>query len=113
MNVFLSVYLPWEVYHFQMNTEKCADGLLKPLSTVYEECVGLLVLSLCVMVSPDRPVWSLGEGQAPEDLDKPVDTPPLSSLLIERPQGGSITVGECLLSELSSHSCSRPEMIYS
>uniref|UniRef100_A0A674DGI7 Myosin-binding protein C, slow-type n=1 Tax=Salmo trutta TaxID=8032 RepID=A0A674DGI7_SALTR len=38
-------------------------------------------------------VWSLGEGQAPEDLDKPVDTPPLSSLLIERPQGGSITVG--------------------
>uniref|UniRef100_A0A8C8CY32 Myosin binding protein C, slow type n=1 Tax=Oncorhynchus tshawytscha TaxID=74940 RepID=A0A8C8CY32_ONCTS len=33
-------------------------------------------------------------GQAPEDLDKPVDTPPLSSLLIERPQGGSITVGE-------------------
>uniref|UniRef100_A0A4W5MTY7 Myosin-binding protein C, slow-type n=1 Tax=Hucho hucho TaxID=62062 RepID=A0A4W5MTY7_9TELE len=44
-------------------------------------------------VSPDRPVWSLGEGQAPEDLDKPVDTPPLSSLLIERPQGGSITVG--------------------
>uniref|UniRef100_A0A4W5MA01 Myosin-binding protein C, slow-type n=1 Tax=Hucho hucho TaxID=62062 RepID=A0A4W5MA01_9TELE len=38
-------------------------------------------------------VWSLGEGQAPEDLDKTVDTPPLSSLLIERPQGGSITVG--------------------
>uniref|UniRef100_A0A673ZBB0 Myosin-binding protein C, slow-type n=1 Tax=Salmo trutta TaxID=8032 RepID=A0A673ZBB0_SALTR len=38
-------------------------------------------------------VWSLGDGQAPEDLDKPVDTPPLSSLLIERPQGGSITVG--------------------
>ncbi|XP_070996993.1 myosin-binding protein C, slow-type-like isoform X2 [Oncorhynchus clarkii lewisi] len=43
--------------------------------------------------SPPPPVWSLGEGQAPEDLDKPVDTPPLSSLLIERPQGGSITVG--------------------
>ncbi|XP_052348288.1 myosin-binding protein C, slow-type-like isoform X7 [Oncorhynchus keta] len=42
---------------------------------------------------PPPPVWSLGEGQAPEDLDKPVDTPPLSSLLIERPQGGSITVG--------------------
>ncbi|CDQ64306.1 unnamed protein product [Oncorhynchus mykiss] len=56
-------------------------------------------------------VWSLGEGQAPEDLDKPVDTPPLSSLLIERPQGGSITVGECLQSELSSHSCCRPYMI--
>uniref|UniRef100_A0A673ZGG6 Myosin-binding protein C, slow-type n=1 Tax=Salmo trutta TaxID=8032 RepID=A0A673ZGG6_SALTR len=43
--------------------------------------------------SPPPPVWSLGDGQAPEDLDKPVDTPPLSSLLIERPQGGSITVG--------------------
>ncbi|KAJ3612233.1 hypothetical protein NHX12_020509 [Muraenolepis orangiensis] len=38
-------------------------------------------------------VWSLGEGQAPEDLDKPIDTPPLSTLLIERPQGGSIDVG--------------------
>ncbi|XP_062338553.1 myosin-binding protein C, slow-type isoform X7 [Osmerus eperlanus] len=39
-------------------------------------------------------VWSLGEGQLPEDLDKPIDTPPLSTLLIEKPQGGSITVGE-------------------
>ncbi|XP_031654153.1 myosin-binding protein C, slow-type-like isoform X6 [Oncorhynchus kisutch] len=44
-------------------------------------------------LSIELPMWSLGEGQAPEDLDKPVDTPPLSSLLIERPQGGSITVG--------------------
>ena len=47
-------------------------------------------------VSPVRPVWSLGEGQLPEDLDKPIDTPPLSTLLIEKPQGGSITVGEWL-----------------
>uniref|UniRef100_A0AAY5KZQ4 Myosin-binding protein C, slow-type n=1 Tax=Esox lucius TaxID=8010 RepID=A0AAY5KZQ4_ESOLU len=39
-------------------------------------------------------VWSLGEGMAPEDLDKPIDTPPLSSLLIEKPQSGSIHVGE-------------------
>ncbi|XP_056603980.1 myosin-binding protein C, slow-type isoform X2 [Triplophysa dalaica] len=38
-------------------------------------------------------VWSLGDGQAPEDMDKQVDSPPLSTLLIERPQGGSITVG--------------------
>nr|XP_043876015.1 myosin-binding protein C, slow-type isoform X6 [Solea senegalensis] len=38
-------------------------------------------------------VWSLGEGQNPEDLDKPVDTPPLSILLIEKPQSGSIPVG--------------------
>lgn len=38
-------------------------------------------------------VWSLGEGQPPEDLDKPVDTPPLSTLLIERPQSGTVSVG--------------------
>uniref|UniRef100_A0A8C5B9W8 Myosin-binding protein C, slow-type n=1 Tax=Gadus morhua TaxID=8049 RepID=A0A8C5B9W8_GADMO len=38
-------------------------------------------------------VWSLGEGQGPEDLDKSIDTPPLSTLLIERPQGGSVDLG--------------------
>ncbi|XP_035763402.1 myosin-binding protein C, slow-type isoform X4 [Neolamprologus brichardi] len=38
-------------------------------------------------------VWSLGEGQTPDDLDKPVDNPPLSTLLIERPQSGAVTVG--------------------
>ncbi|XP_023185806.1 myosin-binding protein C, slow-type-like isoform X4 [Xiphophorus maculatus] len=38
-------------------------------------------------------VWSLGEGQAPEDVDKPIDNPPLSTLLIERPQSGTVTVG--------------------
>ncbi|XP_056093315.1 myosin-binding protein C, slow-type isoform X11 [Rhinichthys klamathensis goyatoka] len=38
-------------------------------------------------------VWSLGDGLPPEDIDKQIDTPPLSTLLIERPQGGSITVG--------------------
>ncbi|KAM4712264.1 myosin-binding protein C, slow-type isoform 3-T3 [Anableps anableps] len=38
-------------------------------------------------------VWSLGEGQAPEDVDKPVDNPPLSTLLIEKPQSGTVTVG--------------------
>ncbi|KAK7130086.1 hypothetical protein R3I94_009057 [Phoxinus phoxinus] len=38
-------------------------------------------------------VWSLGDGQAPEDIDKQIDSPPLSTLLIEKPQGGSITVG--------------------
>uniref|UniRef100_A0A6Q2YF27 Myosin-binding protein C, slow-type n=1 Tax=Esox lucius TaxID=8010 RepID=A0A6Q2YF27_ESOLU len=45
-------------------------------------------------LSIDLPMWSLGEGMAPEDLDKPIDTPPLSSLLIEKPQSGSIHVGE-------------------
>uniref|UniRef100_A0A8B9HU93 Myosin binding protein C, slow type n=1 Tax=Astyanax mexicanus TaxID=7994 RepID=A0A8B9HU93_ASTMX len=38
-------------------------------------------------------VWSLGDGQPPEDIDKQIETPPLSTLLIEKPQGGSITVG--------------------
>uniref|UniRef100_A0A3Q3F3E2 Myosin-binding protein C, slow-type n=1 Tax=Labrus bergylta TaxID=56723 RepID=A0A3Q3F3E2_9LABR len=43
--------------------------------------------------SPRPPVWSLGEGQAPEDLDKPIDTPPRSTLLIESPQSASMPVG--------------------
>ncbi|XP_008299219.1 myosin-binding protein C, slow-type isoform X4 [Stegastes partitus] len=38
-------------------------------------------------------VWSLGEGQAPEDLDKPIDNPPLSTLLIESPQSATVPVG--------------------
>ncbi|XP_015231554.1 PREDICTED: myosin-binding protein C, slow-type isoform X13 [Cyprinodon variegatus] len=38
-------------------------------------------------------VWSLGEGQNPEDVDKPIDNPPLSTLLIESPQSGTVTVG--------------------
>ncbi|XP_060770273.1 myosin-binding protein C, slow-type [Neoarius graeffei] len=38
-------------------------------------------------------VWSLGEGQPPEEIDKQVENPPLSTLLIEKPQGGSIQVG--------------------
>ncbi|MBN3303680.1 MYPC1 protein, partial [Amia calva] len=37
-------------------------------------------------------VWSLGEGQPPEELDKPENTQ-RSTLLIEKPQSGSITVG--------------------
>ncbi|XP_069048892.1 myosin-binding protein C, slow-type isoform X2 [Lepisosteus oculatus] len=37
-------------------------------------------------------VWSLGEGQPPEDLDKHENTQK-SSLLIEKPQSGSVTVG--------------------
>uniref|UniRef100_A0A8C9T7X9 Myosin-binding protein C, slow-type n=1 Tax=Scleropages formosus TaxID=113540 RepID=A0A8C9T7X9_SCLFO len=38
-------------------------------------------------------VWSLGDGQPPEDLEKPVENPPLSILLIEKPLSGSISVG--------------------
>nr|XP_023672606.1 myosin-binding protein C, slow-type isoform X5 [Paramormyrops kingsleyae] len=44
--------------------------------------------------SPPPPsVWSLGDGQPPEDLDKQIETPPLSTLLIEKPQTTSINVG--------------------
>ncbi|XP_068162773.1 myosin-binding protein C, slow-type isoform X2 [Antennarius striatus] len=38
-------------------------------------------------------VWSLGEGQPPEELEKPIDTPPLSTLLIEKPQSATVSVG--------------------
>ncbi|XP_067248055.1 myosin-binding protein C, slow-type isoform X6 [Chanodichthys erythropterus] len=38
-------------------------------------------------------VWSLGDGQPPEEIDKQIEPPPLSTLLIEKPQGGSINVG--------------------
>uniref|UniRef100_A0A8C1EN30 Myosin-binding protein C, slow-type n=1 Tax=Cyprinus carpio carpio TaxID=630221 RepID=A0A8C1EN30_CYPCA len=38
-------------------------------------------------------VWSLGDGQPSEEIEKQNDTPPLSTLLIERPQSGSINVG--------------------
>lgn len=40
------------------------------------------------------PVWSLGEGQGPEELEKPIDTPPLSILLIEKPESATVPVGE-------------------
>ncbi|XP_053200139.1 myosin-binding protein C, slow-type [Scomber japonicus] len=38
-------------------------------------------------------VWSLGEGQAPEDLEKPIDQPPLSILLIEKPESATVPLG--------------------
>uniref|UniRef100_A0A672NKK5 Myosin-binding protein C, slow-type n=1 Tax=Sinocyclocheilus grahami TaxID=75366 RepID=A0A672NKK5_SINGR len=38
-------------------------------------------------------LWSLGDGQPPEEIDKQIETPPLSTLLIEKPQSGSINVG--------------------
>lgn len=51
---------------------------------------------LCVIesLSVKSSVWSLGEGQAPEELDKPIETPPLSTLLIEKPQSATVSVGE-------------------
>ncbi|KAI1882108.1 hypothetical protein AGOR_G00247290 [Albula goreensis] len=38
-------------------------------------------------------VWSLGEGQPPEEVDKQQENAQLSTLLVEKPQGGSINVG--------------------
>uniref|UniRef100_A0A8C2AVA5 Myosin binding protein C, slow type n=1 Tax=Cyprinus carpio TaxID=7962 RepID=A0A8C2AVA5_CYPCA len=45
--------------------------------------------SKCV-ISPNWSVWSLGDGQPPEEIDKQIDTPPLSILLIEKPQSAFI-----------------------
>lgn len=47
----------------------------------------------CIL-SPKWSVWSLGDGQPPEEIDKQIEPPPLSTLLIEKPQGGSINVGQ-------------------
>lgn len=47
-------------------------------------------------------VWSLGEGQAPEELDKPIETPPLSILLIEKPQSATVSVGELTIEKTHS-----------
>ncbi|XP_071057826.1 myosin-binding protein C, slow-type isoform X21 [Pseudochaenichthys georgianus] len=38
-------------------------------------------------------VWSLGDGQGADDLEKPIDSPPRSTLLIESPQSATILVG--------------------
>ncbi|XP_068573442.1 myosin-binding protein C, slow-type isoform X3 [Cebidichthys violaceus] len=43
--------------------------------------------------SPPPNVWSLGDGQGPDDLEKPVDSPPQSTLMIESPQSAVIPVG--------------------
>lgn len=50
----------------------------------------------------NQPVWSLGEGQAPEELDKPIETPPLSTLLIEKPQSATVSVGELTIKRIHS-----------
>ncbi|XP_061920774.1 myosin-binding protein C, slow-type isoform X3 [Entelurus aequoreus] len=42
---------------------------------------------------PRPTVWSLGESQAPEELDKPIDNPPQSTLLMEMPKSGTVVVG--------------------
>ncbi|XP_031714774.1 myosin-binding protein C, slow-type isoform X3 [Anarrhichthys ocellatus] len=44
-------------------------------------------------LSIELPMWSLGDGQGPDDLDKPVDSPPQSTLMLESPQSAVIPVG--------------------
>lgn len=65
-------------------------------------------LELCVIkcLSFKLSVWSLGEGQPPEELDKAIETPPLSTLLIEKPQSATVSVGELTI-QLTSvvHGC--------
>uniref|UniRef100_A0A8C2ZYX1 Myosin-binding protein C, slow-type n=1 Tax=Cyclopterus lumpus TaxID=8103 RepID=A0A8C2ZYX1_CYCLU len=57
-------------------------------------------MSLCLCLDDSVPamgrkdsVWSLGDGQAPEELDKPIDSPPQSTLMVESPQSAVIPVG--------------------
>jgi len=78
----------------------CNLGLSDVMRKVGVELLTVLFLKsgkgeLCfTLVSPHWPVWSLGEGQTPEDVDKLIDNPPLSTLLIEKPQSGTVPVGE-------------------
>ncbi|XP_026218953.1 myosin-binding protein C, slow-type isoform X5 [Anabas testudineus] len=73
-------------------TMPCPTPQTEDASSVKKLSVDLPNDSVPAMGRKDS-VWSLGEGQAPEDLDKPIDNPPLSILLIEKPQSGSVTVG--------------------
>lgn len=52
-------------------------------------------LSLCISV------WSLGEG-APEETEKRDDSQ-RSTLFVEKPQSGSVSVGKCLATKIKSH----------
>uniref|UniRef100_A0A3P9KR83 Myosin-binding protein C, slow-type n=1 Tax=Oryzias latipes TaxID=8090 RepID=A0A3P9KR83_ORYLA len=54
---------------------------------------GISTKKLSIDLPSKKQLWSLGDGQPPEDVDKPVDNPPLSTLLIERPQSGTVAVG--------------------
>uniref|UniRef100_A0A3P9J7T5 Myosin-binding protein C, slow-type n=1 Tax=Oryzias latipes TaxID=8090 RepID=A0A3P9J7T5_ORYLA len=54
---------------------------------------GISTKKLSIDLPSKKHLWSLGDGQPPEDVDKPVDNPPLSTLLIERPQSGTVAVG--------------------
>lgn len=66
--------------------------VLLHLSWKGDSCELCVIKSLEFLWKPS--VWSLGEGQPPEELDKPIETPPLSTLLIEKPQSATVSVGE-------------------
>lgn len=76
----------WDFQVGAANPQLCS--FISPWTTTVGNAVSLNVFLL------NQPVWSLGEGQAPEELDKPIETPPLSILLIEQPQSATVSVGE-------------------
>uniref|UniRef100_A0A8C2GMM5 Myosin-binding protein C, slow-type n=1 Tax=Cyprinus carpio TaxID=7962 RepID=A0A8C2GMM5_CYPCA len=78
-----------------------AVGLCLVIRLLYNMLIKMkVIIKLTKMYECDKcvlslnwSVWSLGDGQPSEEIEKQNDTPPLSTLLIERPQSGSINVG--------------------
>ncbi|XP_031714777.1 myosin-binding protein C, slow-type isoform X6 [Anarrhichthys ocellatus] len=74
-------------------TKKDETSNGQPEESVAPDSNGALPLpEISLEISPP-PVWSLGDGQGPDDLDKPVDSPPQSTLMLESPQSAVIPVG--------------------
>ncbi|XP_073802059.1 myosin-binding protein C, slow-type isoform X9 [Danio rerio] len=74
-------------------TEPVENGHSEPEQTQPERSVQVIEVKEEEPSSSKTHVWSLGDGQPPEEIDKQTENPPLSTLLIEKPQSGSITVG--------------------
>lgn len=94
-DVYLSVCVTLLWWYFQVGVaipRLCC--FISPWTKTVENIVSLSVFHL------NQPVWSLGEGQAPEELDKPIETPPLSTLLIEQPQSATVSVGELTIKRI-------------
>lgn len=96
-DVYLSVCVTLLWWYFQVGVaipRLCC--FISPWTMTVKNIVSLSVFHL------NQPVWSLGEGQAPEELDKPIETPPLSTLLIEKPQSATVSVGELTIKRIRS-----------
>lgn len=99
-DVYLSVCVTLLWWYFQVGVaipRLCC--FISPWTMTVKNIVSLSVFHL------NQPVWSLGEGQAPEELDKPIETPPLSILLIEKPQSATVSVGELTIKRIRSTNC--------